>query len=79
MMNELPKTGEVWWLGDMVVLVLAVVGAIDSADSSNAITVKGVALLDIDDVFDPGEEVDWRVDRPGIHDNELAEPNRRIA
>jgi hypothetical protein len=70
-----PLEGEVWWLSDVLVLVL------DSSKSNAEFRpmVLGLTLLDLDGVFDPGEEFEWYPDKLGIHDNELTEQNRRVA
>lgn len=71
LVSDYPKIGEVWWLGDMIVLVCDIA----------ARGVTGLVLLDLDEVFDPGEEFEWRLEKGQamIQDAELTEQNRRIA
>lgn len=73
LVSDYPKIGEVWWLEDMIVLVY------DITDRD----VTGLVLLDLDEVFDPGEEFEfkWYLEKGQamIQDAELTEQNRRIA
>lgn len=72
LMKDLPKIGEVWWLSDVIVLVVGF--------KSEGVYegVVGAVLFDLDDVFDPGEEMEIAIHHATIHDSELTEQNRRI-
>jgi len=66
-----PGVGESWWFNDMLLLVLGC----DRMKGS----VRALVLLDLDEVFDPGEELETLVMHVLIRNDELAEQNRKIA
>lgn len=66
-----PNVGETWWLNDILVLVLGM-----RAGAAEGTYVHGLVLLDLDEVFDVGVPVTWRVDE--IPSTSSAEPDRRI-
>jgi hypothetical protein len=67
-----PRVGEAWWLNDILMLVLGV-----RDDQRSGVHVTGLVLLDLDEVFDAGVPVTWRMDEPGAPATS-EEPDRRV-
>ena len=72
---ELPRIGEVWWLCDTIALVIG----FRCKEGYEYDNVVALVLLDLDEVFDPGEELETLVMHVLIRNDELAEQNRKIA